>query len=154
MADELGRADHEWRIGQESFLSLSTAAALAFHQAQGGSARAILSREDHDDALNIAASALSRLTPIYVMDEAARAPVAVKLDVANGRFRRGATEFHRRDGTVVVAMTVRRGDLTAALSHLKRVGVPFRLALGGEEGQPEKTGTPADRSAASRNKPD
>ena len=132
MADELGRADHEWRIAQESFVALSVAAAMAFHQAQGASTRAIASREDHDDALNIAASALSRLLPIYVVDEALRTRVETKLDVAKGKFMLGATEFHRGDGTVVSSMTVRRGDLTSALSLIKRVGIPFGLALAGE----------------------
>jgi hypothetical protein len=132
MAEELGRADHEWRIGQESYLALSAAAALAFHDAQGRSTKAIISRQDHDDALNIAASALSRLLMIYVFDEAARMRVAVKLDVLNGKFASGATEFHRKDGTVLSAMTVRRGELTPALSLIKRVGIPFGLALDGE----------------------
>ena len=35
-------------------------------------------------------------------------------------------------------MTVRRGDLTSALSLIKRVGIPFGLALGGEAEAPEK----------------
>lgn len=143
MADELGRADHEWRIGQESFLSLSAAAALAFHQAQGGSSKAVVSREDFDDALNIAASALSRLVPIYVVDEAARTRVEVKLEVTSGRFMHGATEFHRRDGSLVIAMTVRRGDLVSALSLIKRVGIPFGLALGSETESPAAPRAPA-----------
>jgi hypothetical protein len=67
MADELGRADHEWRISQEAFVALPVAAAMAFHAAQGSSAKAIASPQDHDDALNIAASALSRLLSIYTV---------------------------------------------------------------------------------------
>ena len=130
MADELGRADHEWQIGQESFVALSVAAAMAFHEAQGRSAKAVQSRQDHDDALNIAASALSRLLSIYAVDEATHLRVALKLDVLGGKFVSGATEFRRNDGATVRSMTVRQGDLTSALSLIRRVGIPFSLALG------------------------
>ena len=136
MADELGRADHEWRIGQETHVALSVAAAMAFHEAQGRSTTAIRSGDDHDDALNMAASALSRLLTIYTFDEGTRARVAVKLDMLNGKFVRGAMEFRRSNGSVVGSMSVRRGDLTSALSLIKRVGIPFGLAL---EAEPDET---------------
>ncbi len=139
MADELGRADREWRIGQESFVALSAAAAIVFHEAQGRSTKAIVSPQDHDDALNIAASALSRLLTVYVMDDSARTRSGVKLDLLGGKFARGATEFRRADGSVVTAMMVKRGDLTSALSLIKRVGIPFSLAIG----EPTLPPTPA-----------
>ena len=129
MADELGRADHEWRIGQEAFMALSVAAAMVFHQAQGRSTAAITAPEEHDDALNIAASALSRLLPIYAMDERTHERIATRVDVLRGRFARGATEFRRSDGTVVAWMSVKRGDLTSALSLIRRVGIPFGFAI-------------------------
>ena len=135
MADELGRADQEWRITQETHVALAVAAAMAFHEAQGRSTGAIRSRGDHDDALNIAASALSRLLTIYTIDEATRGRVAVKLDVLAGRFVRGATEFRRSNGSIVGSMSVRRGDLTSALSLIKRVGIPFGLAIEDEPGE-------------------
>ncbi len=136
MADEHGRADHEWRIHQEGFVALSVAAAMAFYEAQGRSSSATASREDHDDALNIAASALSRLVGIYVMDEATRARIAIKLDVVSGKFLRGATEFRHSDGSIVTDMSIRRGDLTSALSLIRRVGIPFGLALADEPSEP------------------
>jgi len=132
MPDELGRADHEWRVSQEAFVALSVAASLAFYEAQGRSTRAIDSREAHDDALNMAASALSRLLTIFSMDETTRMRVGVKLDVAAGKFIRGATEFRRGDGSIVGAMSVKRADLTSALSLIRRVGIPFGLAIADE----------------------
>ena len=148
MADELGRADHEWRIGQESFVALPVAAALAFHQAQGRSSKAIGSREDHDDALNIAASALSRLVTIHVMDQATSARIPLKLDVGKGKFMRGATEFHGSDGVVLVGMTVRRADLASALSLIGRVGIPFALAVGEAQAPAAQPEAPAKRPAS------
>lgn len=135
MRDELGRADHEWRISQESFVPLAAAAAIVFHQAQGRSARAVASAADHDDALNIAASALSRLVEIYVVDEAARTRTPTRMSLVSGRFVRGATEFRRNDGTSLRTMSVKRTDLTSALSLIKRVGIPFGLALEADEAE-------------------
>lgn len=148
MSDEFGRADYEWRVGQESFVALSAAAAMAFHEAQDRSTRAVLSPHDHDDALNIAASALSRLLLIYVADEATQRGVATKLDVVSGRFLRGATEFRRHDGSTVTSMTVKRADLTSALSLIKRTGIPFSLAMGEATPSP----TPGRESEAAEKK--
>lgn len=148
MSDEFGRADYEWRVGQESFVALSAAAAMAFHEAQDRSTRAILSPHDHDDALNIAASALSRLVAIYVVDEATRTCAVVKLDVVNGKFVRGGTEFRRHDGSTVSSMTVKRADLTSALSLIKRTGIPFSLAMG----EATRSPTPAGESKAAQKK--
>ena len=132
MADELGRADHEWRISQEGFVSLPAAAAIVFHQAQGRSARAVASASDHDDALNIAARAISRLVDIYVVDDAAHLRRPTRLDLLTGKFIHGATEFRRNDGSSVHSMSVKRTDLTSALSLIKRVGIPFSLAIEAE----------------------
>lgn len=133
MPEELGRADQEWRISQEGFVSLPAAAAIVFHQAQGRSARAVASASDHDDALNIAASAISRLVDIYMTDEATHARTPTRLDLLTGKFVRGATEFRRNDGSSVHAMSVKRTDLTSALSLIRRVGIPFGLALEADE---------------------
>ncbi|HET7197925.1 MAG TPA: hypothetical protein VFI86_04605, partial [Burkholderiales bacterium] len=149
MADELGRADYEWRIGQEGFLALPVAAAIAFHQAQGRSARAVASVADHDDALNIAASALSRLIDIYVVDDVARTRTPARFDLLQGKFARGATEFRRNDGSTVRSMSVKRTDLTSALSLVRRVGIPFSLALAGDE---QRAPQPQDETDAPERK--
>lgn len=103
---------------------------MAFREAQGASARSLASFPDREDALNIAASALSRLLPVYVIDEATHAPVATKVDVANGRFLHGAREFRRSNGALVTSMSVKRDELAAALPLIRRVGIPFDLAIG------------------------
>lgn len=119
---------HEWRTSQEAFLPLPAAAAIVYRESPGGAA-ATPSRADHDDALNIAASALSRLVAIYAYDAQAHERVVVKLDLVQGRFARGATEFRRRDGDPLVELWVRRADLAAALARIERAGIPFSFAL-------------------------
>ena len=76
-----------------------------------------------------------------MVDEAVRTRTPTRLDLINGRFARGATEFHRNDGMTVRAMSVKRTDLASALSLIKRVGIPFGLALEADE---------AERTAPSR----
>lgn len=68
-----------------------------------------------------------------MVDEAARTRMPTRLDLIHGRFARGATEFRRSDGTAVRAMSIKRTDLTSALSLIKRVGIPFGLALEADE---------------------
>lgn len=128
MAESLGRSDDEPSIAQELFLALPAAALLAFRHAQGDGASGTVSAQDHEDALNIAASALSRLLAIYAADPAGEARVPFKLDVRQGRFTGGATEFRRHDGAVITAMAVKRADLDSALSLIGRAGIPFGLA--------------------------
>jgi hypothetical protein len=134
---------------EKPFVTLAIAAAMAFREAQGASPRFLASFPDREDALNIAASALSRLLPVYVIDEATHARVATKVDVANGKFLHGASEFRRSDGTLVTSMSVKRDDLASVLPLIRRVGIPFDLAIGdGSSPLPARTprpGTPASK---------
>jgi hypothetical protein len=135
MADEFGRADLEWRFGRESFIALPAAAAVVFRQVRGHSLRTAASLEDVNDALNIAASALSRLIEIYVLDEVAHTRAPMKLDVVSGKFVRGASQFQRDNGSTIDAMSVKRADLASALSLISRAGIPFGLAIDREAGE-------------------
>jgi hypothetical protein len=110
------------------YLPLSVAAAIAFHQAHGNT-KAIVSRQDYDDALNIAAAALSRLIPVYVLrnPRLGREPLAI--DLTRSHFARGATELRGARETLTELWVARR-DLVSALSLIKRTGLPFSFAGG------------------------
>lgn len=82
------RVDASWRAQGAEYVALPVAAAIAFHQAHR-STKAIVTVEDYDDALNIAASALSRLIPILVVNESQSVPVTLDVDLARQRFSRG-----------------------------------------------------------------
>jgi hypothetical protein len=108
------------------YLSLPVAAAIAFHQAHGNT-RAIVSRQDYDDALNLAAAALSRLLTIYVQSDPRVGRVPLPVDLTKSQFTRGATEL-RSGPESVRELWVSRSELVSALSLIKRTGLPFVFA--------------------------
>lgn len=121
----------DWRVTQQRFMPLSVAAAIAFHQAQRR-IKWIQSPYDYMEALNRAATGLSRLIPIYVMDEGLRMRVTIDVDLLRGEFSGGATEYLCQDGSTLGPLSVVRGDLASALSFMRQVGPSF--AVGEEAG--------------------
>lgn len=113
--------------GEDMYLPLAVAAAITFHQVHR-STKAIVTRQDYDDALSIAAAALSRLIPIYALRDPRLGRVAIKVDLTEAQFARGATRLRSVDKTDEDLSVVRR-DLVAALSLIKRTGLPFSFAL-------------------------
>lgn len=118
--EQAARIQEMWRMG-EAFVPLPVAAAIIFHQAQG-STEAIATRQDFDDALNIAASALARLIPIHASD---RQRTALHVDLSRQSFMRGATELRSSDGTVIENLCVKRADALRAIAIVRGRGLPF-----------------------------
>lgn len=108
------------------YLSLPVAAAIAFHQAHRNT-KAIVSRQDYDDALNIAAAALSRLLTIYVLRDPREGRVALPIDLTQMHFTRGATRL-RSGNEIIGELWVARRELVSALSLIRRTGLPFSFA--------------------------
>ena len=108
------------------YFPLPVAAAIAFHQAHGNT-KAIVSRQDYDDALNIAAAALSRLITIYVLRDPREGRVALPVDLTRSHFERGATRLRSANETIGELWVARR-ELVSALSLIKRTGLPFSFA--------------------------
>jgi hypothetical protein len=105
------------------FLPLPAAAALTFHRTcRIGEVR--LSSMEYNGALDIAAAALSRLVPIFTLD-GEDMPVAVAVNLAQQRFRGGAREVLRADGTVLSPLGMVRGDLPRALETIGRLRVEY-----------------------------
>ena len=120
-----GTRASELLSGLESgFVPLSVAAAVAFHQAHGGR-QAMVTRQDYDDALNIAAAALSRLIPIYEVKEAKVGLVPVAIDLTRQRFARGATEMRVREQSIARELSIRFADLQAAVTLIKSADLPL-----------------------------
>lgn len=109
------------------YLPLPVAAAITFHQVHH-STKAIVTHQDYDDALSIAAAALSRLVPIYALRDPRIGRVPIKVDLTKAQFARGATQLRSSDETLS-ELSVSRRDLVAALSLIKRTGLPFSFAL-------------------------
>ena len=110
----------------DAYFPLPAAAAIAFHQVHRY-ATAIVSRRDYDEALSIAAAALSRLISIYTLRDPREGRVAVAVDLTKAHFARGATQLHGREETIG-ELWVSRRELVSALSLIKRTGLPFSFA--------------------------
>jgi hypothetical protein len=133
MTDDLVRLELEaerttalLQRAQDFYLPLSVAAAIAFHQAHGNT-KAIVTRQDYDDALNIAAAALSRLITIYILRDPREGRVALAVDLTQSHFARGATQLRSAKETIGELWVARR-ELVSALSLIKRTGLPFSFA--------------------------
>ena len=116
-----------WRTYQAAQVPLAVAAAIAFHQVHG-TTKAIVTRADYNDALNIAAAAISRLIPIYFSNDPRQGRAALPVDFTKARFMRGATELSFVDGSAIRGMTVLRAEFSSALSLIKRTGLAFSFA--------------------------
>ena len=145
------RIRRAWLATDAPHAPLHLAAALAFHEAHGG-VDAVVPRLDYDDALNLAAAALSRLLTLYTLDEQTRRPVPVRLSLANGRFRQGAVVYEQRESSrTVTSLVVHREQLPAAIAVIRATGLPlhFERAAGcaigpsapGYLGAPGRTGS-------------
>jgi hypothetical protein len=111
---------------EDHYLPLSVAAAITFHQAHGNT-RAIVSLSDYQDALSIAAAALSRLITIYTLRDPRQGRVAIAVDLTKAQFTRGATQLRSKEETIGELWVARR-ELVSALSLIKRTGLPFSFA--------------------------
>jgi hypothetical protein len=112
--------------GEDDYVPLAVAAALALHQVLGDT-RAVVSRPDYDAGLNIAAAALSRFVPVYTSRDRAAGRVRVTVDLTRSHFARGATELRSAHETLG-ELSVARSDLLSALPIIKRTGLPFSFA--------------------------
>ena len=125
---EAQRASEQLRQrGDDLYLPLSVAAAITFHQVHR-STKAIVTRHDYEDALSIAAAALSRLMPIYAMRDPRKGREPIKVDLTRAQFARGATELRATEDTIG-ELSVSRHDLVPALSLIRRTGLPFSFAV-------------------------
>jgi hypothetical protein len=126
---ERSQTDQLLKTFQESFVPLPVAAATTFHQVHGNT-NAIIGREDYDDALNIAAAALSRLVPIYTVLDPRDGRTPLTPDLTQQYFARGATELRSRDAAAPLReLSIRRSDMLSAISLIKRTGLPFSFAV-------------------------
>jgi hypothetical protein len=143
------------KIFAESHVPLPVAAAITFHQVHRNT-KAIISRDDYDDALNIAAVALSRLITLFCLVDPREGRTPVVADLTKQHFARGATELRCHDGQPTVRdLSVKRSDMLSAISLIKRIGLPFSFAITAvqDTGTPvgEEDEKPADPSGSDFN---
>jgi hypothetical protein len=110
----------------DAYYPLPTAAAITFHQVHRNTT-AIVSRRDYDEALGIAAAALSRLISIYTLRDPREGRVAIAVDLTKARFVLGATQLRSSEETIG-ELWVSRGEMVSAMSLIMRTGLPFSFA--------------------------
>ena len=96
---------------QREYIAMPTAAAMVFHEASRGRPPVRFS-DDLEEALVIAAGALSRLVNVYTAAGERVAPDRVRPDLTSGKL-----------------LCVQRKDLAWLLLMIRWQGLPFALAL-------------------------
>jgi hypothetical protein len=80
--------------------------------------------EHFNACLNLMASALAHLAPVFATDEATGQHYLIdELKVAEGRFQRGATVLVLSDGSRLRGLSIRRQDAREAFVILKTLGL-------------------------------
>ena len=130
------KMEQHWRAVGE-YVAMSVAAAITFHQAHGNT-KAIVDRHDYDDALNIAATALTRLIPVFTLGRRQQR-VQVQVSAVHQRFAYGATQLRSNDGSVIEHLSVKRSHLASAMRLVKQAGLPFAFALPAAEPQDQES---------------
>jgi hypothetical protein len=103
---------------------LAIAASSAIHMVSRNT-HDMIARGDYDDALDIAAVAISRLVPVFACAHPREGEEALAIDITRERFANGATELRRSDGQKITALFIRHSDMLSALSLIKRTGLLF-----------------------------
>ena len=117
----------KWHASTDLFVPLKLAAAFALHEAHR-EFNALIPQLEYEDALNLAAAALSRLTPIFV-DKSVPDAIPVKLSLTSGKFRHAATMYESVDGERFGSLTVPRDAVPNAVSVIARAGLPVTFAV-------------------------
>jgi DNA-directed RNA polymerase subunit K/omega len=118
------RIEELWHDIKDHYAALAVAAARTFHQAQ--QARTVLvDPDDYHAALDLAATALSRLIPIYGMGVDGMRVKVAPIDLRTQRFARGATEIRSADGNSIENLSVLRSDAVSAIPFIVRTGLTF-----------------------------
>lgn len=128
LEQERERSGHLLQRLDHGLVALPLAAAVTLHQMHGPS-RALVTRSEYDDALDIAASALSRLVEILTCANGSVEARVVPVDLTRQRFSRGASQLRGIDGRSVDRLFVWRGELLAAIPVVRRAGPLFSFAI-------------------------
>ena len=112
-----------WIGSQEPWLPLPVAAAFTFHQTRRNVAN-LLTPDEYERALDIAAAALSCLIPIYSPDGQGT-PVPVRINLAHQKFCGGAARVQSADGAVLAPLSIVRGDVLPAVIAIERSKIDY-----------------------------
>ena len=121
---ERARIEEELQHAPDGRVPLPVAAAGAMHLVCRNT-HDIIARSDYDNALNLAAVAISRLVPVFAVADPSRIEEVRSIDITWERFANGATELRCKDGRKLTRLFVRRSDMLSAMSLIRRTGNLF-----------------------------
>ena len=126
---ERERSGHLLQRLDHGLVTLPLASAVTLHQMRDPF-KAVVTRAEYDDALNIAASALSRLVEILTCAGGSVEARVVPVDLTRQRVSRGASQLRGiDDDSSVDRLFVWRGELLAAIPVVRRAGPLFSFAI-------------------------
>ena len=123
---ERARIEQELQHAPDERVPLPVAAAGAMHLVCRNT-HDLIARSAYDDALNIAAVAISRLVPVFALTDPRQVEEVLAIDLNRERFANGATELRRMDGRKITRLFIRRSDMLSALAFIRRTGNLFSL---------------------------
>jgi hypothetical protein len=122
--------DRSWQSDIEH-VSLSSAAGVVYHWTVGR-VPSVRDANELNEVLDHVAHALSNVASIYYVDSHSMQHLLAPTDLIDARFKRGATVLRNRHGGEYRGLTIRRGDMRAAVNIFKRARISF-------EKQPQAT---------------
>jgi hypothetical protein len=116
---------------EEQHIGLTTASGIAYDQL-ADRLRGSYEPEHFNDVLNMAALALIRIAPVYLIDPATQERRRLSdAELLDAQVTRGASALVLADGRTVKDLSLLRSDLSTALTILKGTGLkafsPTRL---------------------------
>jgi hypothetical protein len=114
--------DRSWQSDVEH-VSLSTAAAVVYHQVMAKRPE-VQSAEELNEILNRVAHAISNVASIYVHSGATPRQL-IGPNFTSFTFERGATVLRDHKGIEHRGLSIRRGDMRAAVEIFRRAEISF-----------------------------
>ena len=109
--------ERQWNGSEDEFVPLSLAAALALYESLTN-AEDDVRAGDYDEALNLAAIAMSCVAAVYTMDHRQRW-AKVQIDLRTDRFAFRASEVRTMNGGTVAPVYMKRAEVLSALPIIR-----------------------------------
>jgi hypothetical protein len=116
--------ERAWQSDSEH-ISLPTAAAVVYHWTVGKAPR-VASVRELNALMDQVAHALANVATIYYLDSSETPCLLEPQHLVDASFDRGATILRNRNGAEFRGLTMRRGEMRAAVNIVRRARITFQ----------------------------